>query len=126
MNQLFGKVRVVYFGDSDWGFSDAVLPRLQAVLARSDLAVDVWHSGLTFVLWEGDLAATGRALALIEELRSLPECQSFKVGIADGEARGVSIAHVTAAAIANAKWPNKAPEPTPGAVTPRATEGTSK
>ena len=34
------KLRVIYFGDADWGFSDAALPKLRALFETSALPVD--------------------------------------------------------------------------------------
>ena len=81
------KLRVIQFGSSDWGFTDASMPKVRGVLAQlEDEDVQVWHSGLT-VKFRGEekKVAYERCKALLEELLPMPEFEGFKIGVAEGE-----------------------------------------
>lgn len=81
------KLRVIQFGSSDWGFTDASLPKLRSILAElGDEDVQVWHSGLTAKFrGEEKKEAYERCEAMLEGLLPLPEFEGFKIGVAEGE-----------------------------------------
>jgi hypothetical protein len=91
---LFSKVtkpapqilRVIHFSSRDWGFTDASMPRVQALLrslAQED--VDLFHSGIT-IRFRGEekKGVFDQIRASLEQLRTLPEFEGFQIGVAAG------------------------------------------
>ena len=85
------KLRVIQFSSSDWGFSDASIPKVRALLASfGDEEVDLVHSGLT-VKFRGEekKEAYERCKAALEELLISPEFEGFRIGFAEGESENI-------------------------------------
>jgi hypothetical protein len=98
-------LRVIYFGDPEWGFSDSAIPKLHALFEKSDLPVDIWHSVLTIdFAGEERRAEFARMRLLLEELKLKAEFERCQIGIAEGEVENaLDIFQITAKAMANGK-----------------------
>ena len=81
------KLRVIQFGSSDWGFTDASMPKVRNILAQlQDEDVQVWHSGLT-AKFRGEKKKIDyeRVKTLLEMSLTQPEFEGFKIGFAEGD-----------------------------------------
>ena len=85
------KLRVIQFGSADWGFTDASMPKVRALLASlAEEEVEVFHSGLT-VKFRGEekKEAYERCKASLEALLASSEFEGFKIGVAEGESESI-------------------------------------
>lgn len=103
------RVRVIAFFYPGWGFSDASLPKLQAMLATLDAAADVSHRGMT-ICFTGQEAESEfkRVRGRLESALTEPEFRGFRLGVAEGDAADhAGVDRLTATAF------RKATQPTP-------------
>jgi hypothetical protein len=100
------KVRVIAFYYPGWGFSDASLPKLRAMLEEIDAPVDVLHSGVTVCfVGEEKKEEFNRVCRLLEAAAAEPEFHGFKVGVAEGYSKSfVDVGRITTEAFLNEKW----------------------
>lgn len=103
---LARKLWVIHFSSTDWGFTDASMPKVRSLLASlGDEDVEVFHSGLT-VRFRGaeNKEDYERCKTALEELLPLPEFGGFKIGVAEGESESiVDDSRIGFAAAKNAK-----------------------
>ena len=83
------KLRVLVFTSADWGFTDASLPKLRAIVAKLEEAeaeLQVWHSSLTARFFgEEREEAFFRAKDLLEEAQKDSDFSGFHLGVAEGD-----------------------------------------
>ena len=83
------KLRVLAFTSADWGFSDASLPKLRAIITKLEVEgaiLQVWHSSLSarFIGDKADVAFS-RAKNLLEEALHDSDFSGFRLGISEGQ-----------------------------------------
>jgi hypothetical protein len=102
-NWVRQKLRVIYFGDPEWGFTDAAVPKLRSLIEPCDFPANIWHNGLTIEV-RGDESREKfqRMVALFENARLLPEFERCRIGVSEGDSQSyVDDLRITAQAIAN-------------------------
>ena len=86
-----GILRVLAFKSSDWGFTDASLPKLRAMIGKLEAEgadVRVRHDALVVrVYGEQGEERLSRARSLLEEALRDPDFAGFSLGFAEGAAR---------------------------------------
>jgi hypothetical protein len=111
---LFSKVtkptpqvlRVIHFGSPEWGFTNAGLPQLQALLrSLEEEDIEMFHFGLTARFrGEEKKEAFDRLHSMLIQLQALPEFEGFKIGTAEGApALPIDEMDVVTVAVKNAK-----------------------
>jgi len=117
----------VSFGDEEWGFSDASLKPLQDALSELNPGYLRMYHNRVVLVFDDDQIGADAALKTFAALRSTEMFARFLIGFSEADS-GAGWWTAFNAAIDSErldspeKRPNKAPEPTPTSVMPRANE----
>jgi hypothetical protein len=78
-------LRVIYFGCSNWGFTDRALPKLKEFLSKSDADILVTNSSITIRCFgERSRSEYERLLSELELFLADTDFEGFRIATAEG------------------------------------------